>query len=329
LDKFTTDNASVLNVGFQKYDKATKNYVPYDKATGVWQKNSTTVNDVILHPGDAFFVYPKVVGSGKTVEFNLSQITSSKGTGVDNSNKLEIDSIIYTSLIVEMRSQADTTVKDIAKLVSRTGNFDLSMNQFDLLNIGGTCIVASFYSETNSFKSSVKALSNEKSFLVPLSVQGCGAGKYSLSFSIDYNNAGKITEFDLFDKYLNKTYTLYSGLKYTFDMNADSLSYGLGRFYLNVKNNTLQTPNIKNKSVAIYPNPVLVNGNVLISSENNSMIKYLSINDMNGRLIYEDNSLNCMIKEVLLKDLGLKPGIYSVRATLGSEIVLTKLIINE
>jgi hypothetical protein len=228
-----------------------------------------------------------------------------------------------------MRSQADTTVKDIAKLVSRTGNFDLSMNQFDLLNIGGTCIDASFYSETNSFKSSVKALSNEKSFLVPLSVQGCGAGKYSLSFSIDYNNAGKITEFDLFDKYLNKTYTLYSGLKYTFDMNADSLSYGLGRFYLNVKNNTLQTPNIKNKSVAIYPNPVLVNGNVLISSENNSMIKYLSINDMNGRLIYEDNSLNCMIKEVLLKDLGLKPGIYSVRATLGSEIVLTKLIINE
>jgi hypothetical protein len=319
------DNVSVLSSGFYKYDKTFKTYDTYSKATGSWKKNGgSSLSAVVLNPSDAFWVYPNI--GVTSVAFNLGQTVQTKTTGVDKTNKLEMDSVKYTSLGIMMNSKKDSTLRDFSMLVTRSGTFDLTKNPNDLANMSSNCIDASFVLNNGVDLMTVKCVSNKKSFVIPMFVKSCSFGSYAFHFNIDYNSS-EISQFDLIDRYNNKITKIENGRDYSFEINSDSNSFGFNRFFINFSLEQLGSERLDNTQVSIYPNPISTRGVLSLYNPLINKGEKVSLIDLNGRILHCQGGKDGLF-EMDLRTIGVTPGVYFVKYEINSVPFYSKLVVN-
>jgi hypothetical protein len=329
FDKFIDTNSAILaDVGFYKYNKSTKNYTTHSKSGSLWFKSSTafTVNSANVDPGDAFWIRVKSAG---TVYMNPKMTAYSKATDVSKENKLEIDTTAYSMLGIKMKSQADTTLGDEVSILSASWGGDMSYKQGDMANMNGTCIDLSVVSSDKE-SLAFKTLSITQSWLIPLNVQACAIGSYSFDFAIDANKPGYEAEYELLDKYLNKSMKIVSGSKLTFEVNADAASLGGDRFYINaipskvLNDNDLNTDRV----VTIFPNPISSADVLNIHVAQGKGLQIELVNAMGQQLYRAEHVAGGRILEVDLMSLRVAPGIYYLKATRDNESETQSVIIN-
>ena len=329
FSKFIDTNSAMLaDVGFYKYNKSTKNYTTHSKSGSLWFKSSIafTVNSANVDPGDAFWIR---VNSAGTVYMNPKMTAYSKATDVSRENKLEIDTTAYSMLGIKMKSQADTTLGDEVSILSASWGGDMSYKQGDMANMNGTCIDLSVVSSDKEYLA-FKTLSITQSWLIQLNVQACAIGSYSFDFAIDANKPGYEAEYELLDKYLNKSMKIVSGNKLTFEVNADAASMGGDRFYINaipskvLNDNDLNTDRV----VTIFPNPISSADVLKIHVAQGKGLQIELVNAMGQQLYRAEHVAGGRILEVDLMSLRVAPGIYYLKATRDNESETQRVIIN-
>ena len=329
FDKFIDTNSSMMaDLGFYKYDKSTKNYTAHSKSGPQWYKSSVAfnVNSANVDPGDAFWIR---VNSAGTVYLNPKMTAFSKASDVSNGNKLEIDITAYSMLGIKMKSQADSTIGDEVSLLSASWGGDMGYKLGDMANMNGTCIdLAVLSSDKESI--AFKTLDITKSWLIPLNVQACAPGSYSFDFHIHANKPGYEAEYELLDKYLNKSIKIVSGNKLIFDITSDNASMGGDRFYLNaVPSKVLNTKAIHtDKILTTFPNPISTNDVLKINVSQGKGLQIELVNAMGQQLYSAENVVAGKILEVDLMNLHLAPGVYYLKATRDNESETQRVIIN-
>ena len=329
MDRFIDTNNSILAVqGFYKYDKSIKNYVTHSKSGAQWYRSSNafSVNTAYIDPGDAFWVRGSSVG---TVYFNPNMTVSSKSSDVSRGNKLEIDTTVYSMLGLKMKSHSDSTIGDEVSILSANWGGDMSYKPGDMSNMKGTCIdlaVVSSDKESIAFKT----LDITKSWLIPLDIQACATGSYSFDFYINSNKPGYEAEYELLDKYLDKSTKIVSGNKLVFQINSDSASKGNDRFYINatpIKVLGAEIRSVENLAT-IFPNPISKTDVLKINISHGTGLKVELVNAMGQKLYRAENVAAGKILEIDLMNLHLSHGIYFLKTTCENESQTEKVIIN-
>ena len=329
FDRFIDTNSSMMaDLGFYKYDKSTKNYTAHSKSGPQWYKSSVAFNvsSANVDPGDAFWIR---VNSAGTVYLNPKMTAFSKAADISRGNKLELDTTAYSMLGIKMKSQADSTIGDEVSLLSASWGGDMGYKLGDMANMNGTCIdLAVLSSDKESI--AFKTLDITKSWLIPLNVQACAPGTYSFDFQIHANKPGYEGEYELLDKYLNKSTKIVSGNKLIFQITSDNASMGGDRFYLNaVPSKVLNTNSIHTgKIVTTFPNPISTNDVLKINVSQGKGLQIELVNAMGQRLFSAENVVAGKILEVDLMNLHLSPGVYYLKATRDNESETQRVIIN-
>ena len=328
FDRFIdTNNAMLAATGFFKYDESIKNYTTHSKSGGQWFKNSNafSVNTANLDPGDAFWVR---VSSAGTVYMNPNMTTYNKSNDVSKGNKLEIDTTIFSTLGIKLKSSSDSTIGDEATILSASWGGDMSYKNGDMSNMKGTCIDISVVSSDKEALA-FKTLDITKSWLIPLNVQACASGSYSFSFDITANKTGYETEYELLDKYLNKSTKIVSGNTLIFQITSDSASMGGSRFYLNaVPSKLLSTESLKSEQiVTTFPNPISKNDVLKINVSQGKSLQIQLINAMGQKLYSIENVAAGKIMEIDLTSLQLSQGIYYLNSTRDNKTETQRVII--
>ena len=313
--------------GFFKYDKSIKNYTTHSKSGGQWFKNSNafSVNTANLDPGDAFWVR---VSSAGTVYMNPNMTTYNKSNDVSKGNKLEIDTTRFSTLGIKLKSSSDSTIGDEATILSASWGGDMSYKNGDMSNMKGTCIDISVVSSDKEALA-FKTLDITKSWLIPLNVQACASGSYSFSFDITANKTGYETEYELLDKYLNKSTKIVSGNTLIFQITSDSASMGGSRFYLNaVPSKLLSTESLKSEQiVTTFPNPISKNDVLKINVSQGKSLQIELINALGQKLYSIENVAAGKIMEIDLTSLQLSQGIYYLNSTRDNKTETQRVII--
>jgi hypothetical protein len=329
FDRLIDTNSAILaDLGFYKYDKSTKNYITHSKSGGQWRKNSVafSVNSAIIDPGDAFWVR---VSSAGTMYFNPNMIGYSNSSDVSKGNKFEIDTTVYSMLGLKMKSHSDSTIGDEVSILSANSGGDMSYKSGDMSNMKGTCIdIAVVSSDKESI--AFKTVDIAKSWLIPLDIQACATGSYAFEFYINSNKPGYEAEYEILDKYLNKSTKIVSGNKLLFQINSDSASKGNNRFYINaIPSKVLGAKLVTVENLAtIFPNPVSKTDVLKINISRGKGLKVELVNAMGQQLYRAENVCAGKILEIDLMNLHLSHGIYYLKTTCENESQIEKVIIN-
>ena len=329
FDNFIDTNNSILaDKGFYKYDKSTKNYTTHAKSGGQWYKNSNTfsLNNAYVDPGDAFWVRATSAG---TIYFNPTMTAFVKSSDVSKGNRLEMDTTLYSILGLKMKSQSDSTIGDEVSILSASWGGDMRYKLGDMSNMKGTCIdlaVVSSDKESVAFKT----LDITKSWLIPLDVQSCTIGSYSFDFYINSNKTGYEADYQLLDRYLNKTTKITSGNKLVFQITSDTASKGNNRFFINaIPSEVLSTQLTQVENLAtIFPNPLSTTDNLKINVSRGNGLNVELINVMGQQLYRAENVSAGKVLEVDMMSLHLVPGIYYLKVVGHNENHMQRVIIN-
>lgn len=329
FDNFIDTNGAILaDQGFYKYNKTTKNYSVHSKSGPQWYINSIAfgVNTANIDPGDAFWVRVNSVGA---VYFHPDMTSCLKSLDVSRTNYLEVDTAYYSMLGIKMKSQSDTTIGDEVSILSASWGGDMSYKQNDMANMNGTCIDIAVVSSDQELLA-FKTLDIKKSWLIPLNLQACAAGAYSFAFDVNANKPGYEAEYELLDKYLNKSIKIITGAQLSFEVNSDKGSMGRDRFYINaipskmLNNNDLKTEKI----TTIFPIPIAKTDVLKINLRGVGAVNIQIVNYLGQALYVADNVASGRIVEVDLMNLPLSTGIYYLKVSRDGESEIEKILIH-
>jgi hypothetical protein len=141
----------------------------------------------------------------------------------------------------------------------------------------------------------------------------------------------------LMDNYLNVVQPLQPGSEYVFNVTADSMTQGEGRFQLNgaientttgvVTHNTTTGTGVK-FTVSITPNPATDNTNITFEGAEKGSSAQISITNVNGQEVYRVAVADMASGKVNVPLQNLSGGIYMVTVTANGQTVTKQLVKN-
>jgi hypothetical protein len=286
LSTFFNDNTN-LNTTFYKYNKASKNYETYTKGTSNWSKGANTINPII-EPMDAFWVQLNNSGTPTTdANFKITQTTIlSNSSGVDRTNKLEIDSTHYLNVGIKLTTQNDASVNDEAALYLGYNESDLSykFRSGDATKLSGTCNELNIQSVSGE-KLATKSLDLRRDWSVPLNIKVCKLGVYDFVFDVVTNVDLSKYDIEFYDKLTGKSTPIVVGQNIKVDINSVANEFIEGRFFISLKNSQAKINTVGNTTgVILYPNPVSKTDVAHISILNNEKGN-VQLMDSRGKVI--------------------------------------------
>ncbi len=314
LSTFFNDNTN-LNTTFYKYNKASKNYETYTKGTSNWSKGANTINPII-EPMDAFWVQLNNSGTPTTdANFKITQTTIlSNSSGVDRTNKLEIDSTHYLNVGIKLTTQNDASVNDEAALYLGYNESDLSykFRSGDATKLSGTCNELNIQSVSGE-KLATKSLDLRRDWSVPLNIKVCKLGVYDFVFDVVTNVDLSKYDIEFYDKLTGKSTPIVVGQNIKVDINSVANEFIEGRFFISLKNSQAKINTVGNTTgVILYPNPVSKTDVAHISILNNEKGN-VQLMDSRGKVIMSQyyNGFSETVN-IDLKKYSICEGIYFV-----------------
>jgi hypothetical protein len=329
---FVSDNSANLKnttgQALYKYDKATKNYKATTLSGAKWYSSSSADLGTTpsIDPGDAFFT--QIASGVSTLTFKRSQTTATRQSSIDRTNKLEIDSTIYSTLYIKMRSASDSTIGDEATVISGSWGGDMKYGAGDALNLGGTCLDLSILSGDDQ-KLAFKTVSNKSSWLIPLYMTSCTQGDYTFDFSINANKSGAEGQYELVDNFKKTKKPLKDGDRVFYQITGDSNSFGSGRFYINSIMNTTAVDGMATteQSWLVYPNPTTADGEISIANPKGLATSVTIVNALGGVVHAQEIKANELGVKINLSPLHLSTGIYYIQMLNSIQQTTERLII--
>jgi hypothetical protein len=318
----TTPSSNTASI--KRYDRRTKNYVDgIYKNGGNWKNENAATISPNIDPGDAFFI--NVSAGSSTVTFKPTHLSVTRETGYGRWNKVEIDTQSYTDLNLRIKTDSDSTVGDVLNISFASWGRDNTFNGFDIKDLSGNCLDISVIS-AEQILCSFKAVSNLKPISIPLSFNTCINGNYTFDFSEIKNNSIEGEIITLFDSYLNKEFDISDQSKYKFEVNNNSDSKGVARFRINYNISNLSSNNLISDNPLLFPNPIVDNHEVQLTSANANIIGY-SLFTLAGKSIISKKLSNLSSSASIAVEF-IPDGIYFLEIITENGHYTKKLVLN-